>query len=172
MKTLLYTLSIILVVVIIASSCKKQNEQVPSFKAYINGIEFVPKSVGCSLSNNSQHLIIHTSDETTKTLSIFLETDTISDCMPTGNYPTQDIMIVLSYYTENGSVITEHIHTDINSNSTLSASITSCSNGEISGTFSGTFKKVATLQDEFITPDIVEITNGEFNNIPFIVLSK
>lgn len=177
MKKSFLKISIIILVVFSLADCKKNEDEIlPSFKANLNEIAFEPAAIACSLTQeglmNLQRLVLIAGDDDTNIISLAIEADAINNCMPTGDYPTEDILITLSYITNNGSAITEHIHTDVDSNSTLSVSITACDNGKISGIFSGTFRKVGVLQDEIVTPELVEVTNGEFKNIPFLVITN
>lgn len=173
MRKLFLKLSIILLAFFLFSCDKKEDENTISFEMDLNGGTFEPAAIYCSISQmNSQQMFLHASDDDTNSIRIFIETGTIQNCMPTGEYPIEDILITLSYITNNGGTVVEHSHLDANLNSTLSASITACSGDEISGTFSGTFRKIDVLQDEFETPEIVEISNGRFKNIPFLIITN
>lgn len=167
----------VLFLVISLCSCENNNdENIPSFNVNLNDVAFEPNAIACGLSHinsaNSQRLNLHARDDDTNIISIAMESGTIEDCMPVGDYPIEDILITLSYVTNNGGSVIEHTHLDVDLNSTLSASIISCSDEKISGKFSGTFRKIDILQDEFETPETVEITNGEFNNIPFQIINN
>ncbi|MDA6069544.1 DUF6252 family protein [Flavobacterium sp. AC] len=41
----------------------------------------------------------------------------------------------------------------------------------VSGTFSFTAEKVGVLQTKVVTPDVVEVKNGVFTNVPYKVLT-
>ncbi|MDY8138488.1 hypothetical protein [Aquimarina sp. 2201CG5-10] len=106
-------------------------------------------------------------------VGMILFEEQITDCMTSKTYDDFPNKIVMLFYygVGNDNFVSEHsntVITDPSIESDIRVTVTSCSDGMISGTFSGTYYKVGDLSG-LDTPEIVTITNGVFNNIPFTV---
>ena len=92
---------------------------------------------------------------------------TVNNCMDLTNYEGDNILAYIWYGFEDGTYGSFHDKEPSNGNpgeDNFIISISSCEDGLISGTFSGTQYLISSST---IYPETIEITNGEFQNIPF-----
>lgn len=159
----------------IFSGCSEDDNDNVQFKARINGELFEATDF-----NNIN--LIH--DEDGQILTIFAENDdyefTIAvaeyaepaNCMSTGVYLNDEEdreCIVWLAYKMNGNTYQLHLPTEEEDNDYISServNITECANGKVSGTFSVTLEKIGNVTG-IDAPDIIEITDGEFNDLEF-----
>ncbi len=93
---------------------------------------------------------------------------TVGECMETTSYSGDDILTILWYAVGDGTYAGLYDETPWQgdpSEQNFVITITSCENGLISGTFSGTQFISGGSSENY--PDTVEISNGEFSNVPF-----
>ncbi|MFT5891493.1 MAG: hypothetical protein ACI9Y7_001597 [Dokdonia sp.] len=128
-----------------------------------------------SESQNAQRYDLTAFSESFKvTISIF-DTTGVNPCMPLREYNRAEDEALVSFFYGLGNdiFVSEHSSTVISDDSIISdvtVNITSCEGAMISGTFSGTFYKNGNLSG-LNTPEIVEITDGVFQNIPYTIFS-
>ncbi|WP_378175185.1 hypothetical protein [Aquimarina sp. SS2-1] len=99
----------------------------------------------------------------------------LGDCITPGIYGGDDVLFIY-YYNLDGTFVSEHFPTPLSDNtieSNLQVTVTSCADGKISGTFSGTmysnFFDQSQQENDYET---LEISNGRFQNIPFQVINQ
>jgi len=163
-------------IMISLSSCKKEADDAKdySFTLKLNGKLYKAKNITAILTqdpNNTGHqrFDIHTSNDK-NVIHLAFEQANIDDCMHTGNYIPEFILIEVSYKLSNGGSVTEHMpKDDQNGDNMLFVEVTKCQNKHISGNFTATLEKIGTLQNEIDTPQLLEITEGKFENIPFTI---
>lgn len=79
--------------------------------------------------------------------------------------------LMFYYGIGNDSWVSEHHSTrDFDSDPEVTITVTSSTSESVSGTFQGTFYKVGDLSGQN-TPEVVEITNGVFNNVPYEIIT-
>ncbi len=159
---------ILLVIVVISCSSDDSNAVSSSFSAKINGVDFQASTKEAILlnSNNSDRTLSVVAANLDNIISLqFKSNITTNTCVELGTYTEQDAYLFLDYFLNDGlNTVSEHSSIFDNGSTSL-ITVTSCANGKISGTFSATLYKQATLQNEIETPEIVEITEGKFENI-------
>ncbi|MBV1923967.1 MAG: hypothetical protein KUG68_08075 [Flavobacteriaceae bacterium] len=92
---------------------------------------------------------------------------TVSECMDLTSYTGDNTLTTLWYAVGDGTYAGLYDEDPSNGDpgeENFVISITSCENGLISGTFSGTQFIIVSGSNR---PDTVEITGGEFRNVPF-----
>lgn len=96
-----------------------------------------------------------------------LEFDRSTGTISEGTYE-EDIFFSIFMFNEEGDFLVEYkpMEGDENSETPFSIHITASSNSRISGTFSGLVRRVSE-EDEEDYPEILLISNGIFNNLPF-----
>ena len=92
---------------------------------------------------------------------------TVNNCMDLTSYEGDNILAYIWYGFEDGTYGSYHDKEPSLGNpgeENFIINISSCENGLISGTFSGTQYLISSST---IYPEAIEITNGEFQNVPF-----
>ncbi len=172
MKNILKFGFIFILAISLVSCGGDDDEGEATFTAKINGVEFVATNVTNGIITQNEQLggqrFDVTASDDTNVFNFAISATVIDNCMPAIEYVGDSVLIYFSYKRAGGGTVQEHTHTDDAGLSTLKATITSCSGSKMSGTFSGTFSKIGSLQDEFVTPETVVITEGRFENVVYL----
>jgi hypothetical protein len=142
------------------------NNNTSSFmRADIDSVSWESTSIELSNLNvfnasDFQQLLIKGANDDFK-ITVVINEQISSNCITEGMYTGTFVNIDYSYKTDSGVFLTEYYNDPINNSleSDAIVNITECSDGSVSGTFSGTLYKGTS------STDTVSITNGEFQNI-------
>ena len=174
-QKLLMVLSVLIIIISCSSDSDSLDSGDTSFKVKINGEQFEATTISSATilqSNGGQRFDITAENDEYKIIFAIAET-VQSQCMSNGDYVNDNSgreVLIFIYYKINGNNYLEHFPVEENNIQVSKATVNSCSNGSISGTFSVSLEKVGVLQNVIVTPDELELTEGEFNNIDFTIL--
>lgn len=156
---------------------KDDNSGSNSISATINGKEWKGTKINSVTlikvtSEKQQRFDINVQDDS-QMLSLACSSDlTTADTMPLKAYKFDeendiiDALFINTYLIE-GNTYTEHFV----KTGTITITSMDASKKTVSGTFNFTAEKVGVLQTKIITPEVVEVKNGVFTNVPYKVLT-
>lgn len=158
------------------ASCSSDNEDSPAtigegtITAKINGENWTGTVSSVTLirvaSENAQRFDISAEDSSQR-LSLAIESAYTTEAgMPLASYNFPDNALFLNSYKINGNYYGEHMP----ETGTLTITSINTSTKKISGTFSFTNTKSGVLQTQIVTPEVVEVTEGNFTNLSYTVL--
>lgn len=171
MRKLFYTISI-LSVLVLASSCGKEEDfgKVPIIKATINGNAWETTNLSDAKlvqtpEINQQNLTVEGVFGNIK-LTINIVDKPISSCLAIKSYNNPSA-VSIAFKTSDGAFINDYSYQkDATENNIMSLTVTSCKDGAITGTFSGSY--IENIQSE--NAKKITISNGTFENIPFEII--
>ncbi len=178
------TLILLILFSLIFSSCSTDDGLSSNsvlFSAKINGELFeatkLKQATVIQYPDRGQRFDISAENDKYKIL-FAISNKNIGECMPNGDYENYDndteVLIDIYYKVEGtNNFISVHYPLEDSSGVTIeNAVITSCSEGAISGIFSGNFSYEDDPDSPLGYPENIEITEGKFNNIEFIILTQ
>ncbi len=155
----------------------KDNNESNSVTATIDGVNWKSTKINSVTlikvtSSNAQRFDISVQDDS-QLFSLACESKlTNNDAMPLKEYifdedrDDSDALFINTYLID-GNSYTEHFP----KLGKLKITAMNSEKKTVSGTFSFRAEKVGVLQTKIVTPDVVEVTNGVFNNLPYTVIT-
>ena len=170
MKTHLLLFKLIIIIVFTGCSSNSNEDDNTGFmRAKIDGVAWEANEIIISNLNvfdlqNFQQYSLQGGNENFK-IAIAINEQIASNCSTVTTHSGITVQMSYSYILESGNFVTEYFNnnSDVDTQSDLIINVTACDDGIISGTFSGTLYRVNSSNDT------ISITDGEFNNIEFII---
>ncbi len=184
MKDSKYILMLLMVSVFSFSSCTSEENSSSDevlFSAKINGELFeatkMTQATLIQFPNLGQRFDITAENDKYK-ITFAISNKNIGECMPSGSYDNQindtEVLIFIFFKVSgtNNFLSVHFSEEDSNGIALDIAAVTSCSDNMISGTFSGKFYYEDDPNNSLGYPENIEITEGKFQNIEFLLLNQ
>jgi len=177
MKKKTVSLGILLLIVSLFGCSTDSDGTSESFiKAKIGGVSWESSTIrysnllaGTIGGENGQSYDLSAQDENFRVELFAAEIGVSDGCMTNKEYTADFNYLTFLYAVDGGTYVGVYAITpfDDSEESDVIVNVTSCGDGKISGTFSGTLYLVGDGLIGFDTPDIISITEGEFKNVLF-----